>query len=151
MAADREPCQDRRMAADERLFFLLQSAAHRLRVEGDRRCLAAAGVTTAQLGALLAVHDQPGLTQRALAAELGQRESAVTPMIGRLTDAGLIVRTPHPDQHRALVLHLTDEGTAAIDRLRPVLAEVNGELRGLLGEAFGPTSQALRSLAEWAS
>ena len=137
------------MAADERLFFLLQSAAHRLRVDGDRRCLAAAGVTTAQLGALLAVHDQPGLTQRALAAELGQRESAVTPMIGRLTEAGLIARQPHPEQHRALVLNLTAEGTKAIARLRPVIAEFNSELHALLGEAFGPTSQALRQLASW--
>ncbi|WP_020665100.1 MarR family winged helix-turn-helix transcriptional regulator [Amycolatopsis benzoatilytica] len=137
------------MAADERLFFLLQSAAHRLRVDGDRRCLAAAGVTTAQLGALLAVHDQPGLTQRALAAELGQRESAVTPMIGRLTEAGLISRQPHPEQHRALVLNLTEEGNSAIARLRPVIAQFNRELRALLGDAFGPTSQALKDLARW--
>ncbi|MFB9923317.1 MarR family winged helix-turn-helix transcriptional regulator [Amycolatopsis halotolerans] len=137
------------MAADERLFFLLQSAAHRLRVEGDRRCLAAGGVTTAQLGALLAVHDRPGLTQRELAAELGQRESAITAMTGRLIDAGLIVRQPHPRQHRALVLDLTAEGTATLARLRPVIESFNGELRALLGDAFGPTSEALRHLAGW--
>ncbi|MBB1152993.1 MarR family transcriptional regulator [Amycolatopsis sp. DR6-1] len=149
MAARRERCQDPRMAADERLFFLLQSAAHRLRVEGDRRCLAAGGVTTAQLGALLAVYDQPGLTQRELAAELGQRESAITAMTGRLIDAGLIVRQPHPEQHRALVLDLTAEGTATIARLRPVIESFNRELHALLGDAFGPTSEALRYLAGW--
>ncbi|WP_406637867.1 MarR family winged helix-turn-helix transcriptional regulator [Amycolatopsis sp. WGS_07] len=137
------------MAADERLFFLLQSAAHRLRVEGDRRCLAAGGVTTAQLGALLAVHDQPGLTQRELAAELGQRESAITAMTARLVEAGLIVRQQHPEQHRALVLDLTPEGTATLARLRPVIESFNGELHALLGDAFGPTSEALRYLAGW--
>ncbi|WP_208720254.1 MarR family winged helix-turn-helix transcriptional regulator [Amycolatopsis circi] len=137
------------MAADERLFFLLQSAAHRLRVEGDRRCLAAAGVTTSQLGALFAVHDQPGLTQRELAAELGQRESAITAMTARLIEAGLIVRQQHPEQHRALVLDLTPEGNATLARLRPVIESFNRELHKLLGDAFGPTSEALRQLAGW--
>ncbi|MGW1747446.1 MarR family winged helix-turn-helix transcriptional regulator [Streptomyces sp. NPDC002092] len=73
---------------DQRLYFLLQRAAHQLRTTVDRRCLAAAGVTTAQLGALFAVRDQPGLTQQDLARVLGLRESAVTALVGRLTAAG---------------------------------------------------------------
>lgn len=73
---------------DQRLYFLLQRAAHRLRTTADRRCLAAAGVTTAQLGALFAVRDEPGITQQRLARALGLRESAVTALVGRLHRGG---------------------------------------------------------------
>ncbi len=61
----------------------------------DRRCLAAAGVTTAQLGALFAVRDEPGITQQRLARALGLRESAVTALVGRLTAAGLVGKSAY--------------------------------------------------------
>jgi DNA-binding MarR family transcriptional regulator len=138
------------MSDDQRLFFLLQRAAHQLRVTGDRRCLAAAGITTAQLGALFTVQDRPGLTQRELAAELGQRESAVTAMIGRLVEGGLIAKRPHPRQHRAVVLELTDAGARALVRARPEVDRVNTELRELVGDSgYAATAAALQRLAGW--
>ncbi|MGN5377773.1 MarR family winged helix-turn-helix transcriptional regulator [Streptomyces lasalocidi] len=81
---------------DQRLFFLLQRAAHQLRTTADRRLLAAAGITSAQLGALYAVRDRPGITQRELAADLGLRESGVTALVTRLTAAGLVDKRAHP-------------------------------------------------------
>jgi DNA-binding MarR family transcriptional regulator len=137
-------------APDLRLFFLLQRAAHRLRTTADRRCLAAAGITTAQLGALFAVRDRPGVTQQELARTLGLRESAVTPLIGRLTGAGLVSKRPHPREHRAVVLELTDIGAAALDAAQPEIDRFNAELRSLLGDqGFSETSAALRALAFW--
>lgn len=134
---------------DERLFFLLQRAAHRLRLTADRRCLDAAGITTAQLGALFAVQDRPGLTQRDLARTLGLRESAVTSLVARLTSADLVVREPHPDEHRAVVLRLSEAGEAALRAAQPAIDGFNGELRALLGDAtFTETSAALARLAE---
>ncbi|MEU6352285.1 MarR family winged helix-turn-helix transcriptional regulator [Streptomyces sp. NPDC047072] len=133
---------------DQRLYFLLQRAAHRLRTSADRRCLAAAGVTTAQLGALFAVRDEPGVTQQGLAGTLGLRESAVTGLVGRLTAAGLLARRPHPREHRAVVLELTDAGTAALDAAAPEIDRFNAELRALLGDdGFAGTAAALRRLA----
>ncbi|PRX96722.1 MarR family winged helix-turn-helix transcriptional regulator [Allonocardiopsis opalescens] len=133
---------------DQRLFFLLQRAAHRLRIDADRRCLAAAGVTTAQLGALFAVHDQPGATQRQLARTLGLRESAVTPLLRRLSAAGLVAKHAHPSEHRAVVLELTAEGAAALRAARPEIDRFNAELRELLGEqGFAQTAAALHTLA----
>ncbi|WP_242584004.1 MarR family winged helix-turn-helix transcriptional regulator [Amycolatopsis sp. 195334CR] len=132
---------------EQRLYFLLQRAAHELRVDADRRCLGAAGITTAQLGALFAVRETPGLTQRDLAATLGQRESAITAMVNRLTGAGLLARERHPEQHRAVQLALTDEGESALDRLRPELDRFNAELRALLGDDFDDTVAALAKLA----
>ncbi|AXB43777.1 MarR family winged helix-turn-helix transcriptional regulator [Amycolatopsis albispora] len=132
---------------EQRLYFLLQRAAHELRVDADRRCLGAAGITTAQLGALFAVRESPGLSQRDLAAVLGQRESAITAMVNRLTAAGLLARERHPEQHRARCLVLTEGGEDALARIRPELDRFNAELRALLGDGFDDTVAALARLA----
>ncbi|MFJ1760815.1 MarR family winged helix-turn-helix transcriptional regulator [Amycolatopsis sp. NPDC088138] len=137
---------------DQRLFFLLQRAAHQLRVAADRRCLAAAGITTAQLGALFAVQQEGRLTQRELAARLGQRESAVTAMVTRLADAGLVGRSTHPSEHRAVVLELTAAGEDALARVAPVVEEFNAQLHAVLGDdGFRRTAEAVGKLArrEW--
>lgn len=135
---------------DQRLFFLLQRAAHQLRTAADRRCLAAAGVTTAQLGALYAVRDTPGVTQGELARTLGLGEPAVTALVRRLTTAGLVARNPHPREHRAVALRLTGAGEAALTAAQPEVDRFNAELRGLLGEeGFSRTAAALHRLAGW--
>ncbi|SDM40061.1 MarR family winged helix-turn-helix transcriptional regulator [Allokutzneria albata] len=135
---------------DQRLFFLLQRAAHQLRTVADRRCVAAAGITTAQLGALFAVRERPGITQQQLAATLGLRESAVTALVGRLTAAGLIAKDPHPSEYRAVVLELTPDGAAALRAARPEIERFNAEMRELLGEdGFTGTAAALDRLARW--
>ncbi|TXS44178.1 MarR family transcriptional regulator [Streptomyces sp. uw30] len=137
---------------DQRLYFLLQRAAHQLRTASDRRLLATAGITTAQLGALYAVRDEPGITQQRLAHALGLRESAVTGLVGRLTAAGLIVKRAHPREHRAVVLELTDGGAAALDAAQPEVDRFNAEARALLGEeGFTRTAAAMRTLAHWES
>ena len=152
MARPGRGCQDRGVPEpDQRLFFLLQQAAHRLRVAADRRCLAAAGITTAQLGALFAVREG-GLSQRDLAARLGQRESAVTAMVGRLVDAGLVGKSAHPREHRAVVLELTAAGEQALTGVAPEIEEFNARLRAVLGEeVFRQTAEAVGRLArsEW--
>ncbi|GGS43737.1 MULTISPECIES: MarR family winged helix-turn-helix transcriptional regulator [Actinokineospora] len=135
---------------DQRLFFLLQRAAHTLRVAADRRCVAAAGVTTAQVGALFAVRERPGITQRELAGALGLRESAVTALVGRISAAGLVTRAAHPREHRAVVLELSEKGVAALDAVRPEIDRFNADLRALLGErGFSQTADALHRLAHW--
>lgn len=133
---------------DERLYFLLQRAAHRLRTDADRRLVEAAGVTSAQLGALFAVRAEPGTTQRRLAEVLGLRESAVTALVRRLADGGLVARQAHPNEHRAVVLELTEEGEAALREARPEMDRFNAEVRGLLGEeGFSATAEGLHRLA----
>lgn len=135
---------------DQRLYYLLQRAAHRLRTTLDRRCLAAAGVTTAQLGALFAVQESSGITQQELAHTLGLRESAITALVGRLTTAGLLSRRAHPRQHRAVVLELTEAGEAALKAAQPEIDRFNAEVRALLGDdGFGQTAAAMKRLAYW--
>lgn len=135
---------------DQRLFFLLQRAAHQARTIADRRLLDTAGITTAQLGALYAVQDEPGITQQRLARALGLRESAVTGLVARLTAAGLVVRQAHPREHRAVVVRLTEAGHAALRSAQPEVERFNAELRALLGaDGFTVTAAALHDLAHW--
>ncbi|MFI6578624.1 MarR family winged helix-turn-helix transcriptional regulator [Nocardiopsis sp. NPDC050513] len=135
---------------DQRLYFLLQRAAHRLRTTTDRRLQAAAGITTAQLGALFAVRGDPGTTQRQLAQVLGLRESAVTALVSRLVRAGLVAKRAHPSEHRAVVLELTDDGAAALSAAQPEIDRFNGQMRALLGDqGFAQTNAALHALAHW--
>lgn len=133
---------------DERLFFLLQRAAHRLRTIADRRCQAVAGITTPQLGALFVINEQPGITQQRLARTLGLRESAVTSLVARLDAAGLITRHPHPSEHRAVVVRLSERGADTLRAARPEIDRFNAELRAVLGDAvFAQTAAALSRLA----
>lgn len=115
-----------------------------LRTNADRPCLAVAGVTTAQLGALFAVRDQPDNTQQRLAHTLGLDESAVTTLVTRLTEAGLLTEKAHPDQYRAVGLELIEAGEEALRTARPEITRFNTELRDLLGdEEFERTATAL--------
>ncbi|MBP2326802.1 DNA-binding MarR family transcriptional regulator [Kibdelosporangium banguiense] len=137
---------------DQRLYFMLQRSAHHLRIAADRRCMAAAGVTTAQLGALFVIQDQPGVTQQDLAAVLGQRESAITAMVSRLVEAGLITKRAHPRQYRASALELTAAGTKALHLVRPAIDSFNADMRAVIGpDEFEITANALRKLADWQS
>ena len=71
-------------------------------------------MTSAQLGAICFIAAHPGYSQKALAAEFGQDESAITVLLRRLEAAALIVRAPHPDDGRTKTLRVADEG----DRIR---------------------------------
>ncbi|MEU3273299.1 MarR family winged helix-turn-helix transcriptional regulator [Saccharomonospora sp. NPDC006951] len=135
-------------SGEQRLYFLLQRAAHQLRIEADRRCLAAAGITTAQLGALFAIEADPGTTQQRLANTLGQRESAITTLVGRLTSAGLVSKSAHPEQHRAVVLELTKKGAKALADVRPEIEDFNADLRAILGSDFSRVASALGKIVE---
>jgi MarR family transcriptional regulator, organic hydroperoxide resistance regulator len=136
-----------RAEPDQRIYLLIQRVAHRLRIWADRRCLDAAGITTAQAGVLFVLVDRPKTTQRELAAELGLRESAVTAMTRRLLDAGLVERHASPTDHRAFPLSLTRRGERAIDAVRPVLDDFNAALRRTLGvEGRSGLAAALRTL-----
>lgn len=122
-------------AAEHRLYFLLQIAAHRLRTEADRALLDTAGVTTAQAAVLQLVASIAEPTQRKLADTLQQNESAMTAMVGRLTAAGLIVRAPHPTDGRAWILELTPRGEAALEAGRPAFNALNAALDSAIGSS----------------
>ncbi len=136
-------------ASQERLYFLIQRAAHVLKTQADAKLKRVAGVTTAQ-GAMITILLQDGpSTQRQIADTLRQRESAVAAMSERLIKAGYIARRRCEDDRRAWILEVTAEGRAAHDAMRAPFAEINA----VLDDVFVPRNAALlakglRSLLE---
>lgn len=134
--------------SDERIYHLLQLAAHRMRVYADEQCLAAASITTAQAAALRVVSGKPGITQRGVAAALKQRESAMTAMVKRLCEAELLERRESESDSRAWALFLTEKGEIALAAIGRPLDLINERLTKAIGMTeVSQIAEILRSLA----
>jgi DNA-binding MarR family transcriptional regulator len=71
-------------------------------------------LTPGQLGALVLIHANPGLSQSALGAALGVDRSTVVPLIDRLEARGVVIRAPSPRDRRSHALQLSPAGTALL-------------------------------------
>ncbi len=121
-------------ASKERLYFLIQRAAHVLKARADAALKESAGLSTAQ-GAVLTILISDGpCTQRRLADRLMQRESAITTMAERLLKAGYVTRERSPSDARAWVLEATGEGRAAHAAMRAPFDEINAMLDSVFDE-----------------
>lgn len=68
---------------------------------------------------LLSRLDQAGPTGvKALAAGMGIDSSTVTRQVAPLVDSGLVDRSPDPDDGRAVILRLSQRGSARLDEVR---------------------------------
>ena len=131
----------------ERYYFLLARAANAVRRGSDAQAIAAAGVTTAQAGALLAIAAGDPPSQRQLGRELALGEPAVTGLVGRLERLGLVEKVADPGDARTMRLHLTDAGRKAVVAVEPARLRVNRELARLLGDDAPVFVAALERLA----
>ncbi len=120
-------------AGRERLYHLLQMAAHHLKTRADRDSQDVAGVTAAQAAAMFVIDLERGSTQRRLAEQLRLNESAVTGMIGRLMKAGYAIRAQCPVDGRAWIVSLTEAGRSALESFRRNLDLLNRDITSALG------------------
>jgi DNA-binding MarR family transcriptional regulator len=128
-----------------------------------RRTMATgAGVSTTEaavLGQLL--HEGP-LTPTFIAERTGLTAGSATSLIDRLVSAGLVERTPHPDDRRRVLVGLTAPGRSAIEtmfslftadlddavrRVGPRLAR-DPELRRTLTDLLHEMATSLRARAD---
>ncbi|GGR69978.1 MarR family transcriptional regulator [Streptomyces aureoverticillatus] len=65
---------------------------------------------------------------KALAASMGIDSSTVTRQVAPLVDTGLVKRTSHPEDGRAVVLQLSPRGQARLDEVRSSRRELMAEL-----------------------
>jgi MarR family transcriptional regulator, organic hydroperoxide resistance regulator len=137
-------------AGRERLYHLLQTAAHRLKTRADRDSQGVAGISAAQAAVMFVIQREGGATQRRVSEQLKLNESAVTAMVGRLMEAGLVDRAPSATDGRAWTVSLTDTGTAALEIFRVSLDAMNAEITAALGgeEAVVRFAEGLRALLE---
>ncbi|MCN9243888.1 MarR family transcriptional regulator [Streptomyces sp. RY43-2] len=65
---------------------------------------------------------------KALAASMGIDSSTVTRQVAPLVDTGLVKRTSHPEDGRAVVLQLSPRGQARLEEVRSSRRQLMGEL-----------------------
>jgi DNA-binding MarR family transcriptional regulator len=111
-----------------RLIHKLSLAQHRLLKSADLAFKEACGISTTQLGVLFFLQKNPGALLKDVSDALGVNASAITALIGRMEDAGLVRRQPSNDDQLAIHLFATAGGLAKAAAARPVLARLNARL-----------------------
>ncbi|MGN9808837.1 MarR family winged helix-turn-helix transcriptional regulator [Micromonospora sp. BQ11] len=106
---------DRRTPSSGEVYAALVRVAHCVAQEGAQE-LRAYGLTPAQYQVLVAAHQRAGVTQQALVERLGVTKGAVSQLVARLDDAGLLRRVPVGASNE---LTLTEQGRALVTRLIP--------------------------------
>jgi len=115
------------MPSKPRLFHLMAIAQHRLMKATDT-AFRPIGISGAQLGVLFLLEKRPGAMLKEVSDGLGINASAITALIGRMEDAGLVRRRPSDDDGRAVHIFATAEGLAKIAAVKPILTRLNARL-----------------------
>ena len=94
--------------------------------------LVAEGLTTSRTHLLWVVHRGGPMTQKGLAEALEVTPRNVTGLVDGLQASGHVVRSPHPDDRRAVLVSLTDAGQQAM----ATMERQHGELATALVEGL---------------
>ncbi len=89
--------------------------ADRHLVESTRRSLAKVGLSKEEFKVLMTLHDGPR-SHGALCRELVVSTGAMTNRLDKLEHAGLVARSRDPHDRRGVLLEITPEGKATLDR-----------------------------------
>jgi DNA-binding MarR family transcriptional regulator len=74
------------------------------------------------------------VTQQDLVEYLGIDKTSMVRIIDELTNAGLIIRAPHPVDRRFHHIHLTEQGQQLIPEIRAAVAQLNRLMMNGLSE-----------------
>ena len=92
-------------------------------------------ITSVQFSALETLAQKPGLDQATLAARIAYDRATIGGVVKRLEKKALIQRKQSTTDRRAFELHLTAEGQNVLDKMRPVVSVLQGDiLEGLSAE-----------------
>ena len=96
---------------DKQLCFSLYATSLAM-TQAYKPLLEPLGLTYPQYLVLLILWEDDGLGLKDVAARLGQKPGALTPVIRRMEEQGLVVRARSPEDERLLEIRLTDAGRA---------------------------------------
>lgn len=113
---------------DTRLFYLLNTAQHRMFKFADTESERQIGLSVTQSAALMFIAKQEGCLQKDLAQATALNQSAITGLIGRMLKNGLIERKPCADDGRASRLYLSDFGRDKLPEIYPLVDQMNQKL-----------------------
>jgi DNA-binding MarR family transcriptional regulator len=114
-----------------RAYFALMDSAALLRHRVEQQLRAAADLTYVQFKVLARLGlDSPtgSLRMTELADEVVYSRSGLTYQAGQMENAGLVERTPSPDDDRGVIVTITDTGRARLAQALPGHVEVLREL-----------------------
>lgn len=102
-----------------------------------------------EINALGNLADGVARTVSELGAAIGSPPATLTGILDRLERRGLISRTPHPGDRRAVMITLTPAGAQTAGQIRKALRDVERRaLAGVPAEAVRGARAVLRALAE---
>jgi DNA-binding MarR family transcriptional regulator len=101
-------------------YFVLTEAVSLLQHQVEQQLRAEGGISYVQFQLLARLADAAGpLTMTELADGVVYSRSGLTYQAGLLEKAGLITRAPSPDDERATLVTITDDGRALVERVLP--------------------------------
>jgi len=107
------------------------------------RTVGEADITAPQLGALLLVEANPGISQSAVAEALRFDRSTLVQIVDRLEERGLLKRESSTRDRRSHALALTPAGARLLVRLKELLRTHEAEIAAALSPAERATLIAL--------
>lgn len=105
------------------------------------KILAPHDLTIEQLHPLKIVSIAPGITQRQLGDECNKSAANLTRILDRLQNKSLIERRDNPDDRRASLVYLTDQGEALVTELTGILDSFTDKL---VAGISAPEQQVIR-------
>ncbi|NPV70127.1 MAG: MarR family transcriptional regulator [Firmicutes bacterium] len=110
------------------IMEVVPAAMRSIRAEMRRQCENQLSVP--QFRTMAYLHRQPGASLAAVAEHIGVTPPAMSRMVDRLVERGLVARQSHPDSRRQLTLALTPHGAAMFEAAR---ARTHDRIAGMLG------------------
>ncbi len=96
------------------------------------RAVGAAEISPPQLGALLLIEANPGISQSAIAEVLRFDRSTLVQIADRLERRGLVLRAPSASDRRSHALTLTSAGVKLLARLKELVRAHEAEVGAVL-------------------
>lgn len=115
-------------------MYLLQHIGTILERQFDQALLEQLGIGTSQYRILLALEAHPDMSQKRLAANLGQTEASISRQARILQSKMLISTQIHPHSRRERVTNLTPKGVTIIIAAKALYAQIAAALLGSLND-----------------
>jgi MarR family transcriptional regulator, organic hydroperoxide resistance regulator len=111
--------------ADRRLYYKLNMAQHLLSKRVDSELASSLGIKTVQLGAVFFLLEHDGCMLKELSAGLGLNNSAITTLVTRMEEAGLLSRESCSVDGRAYRIYLTKKAKSIGQKAKPLAKGLN--------------------------